>query len=116
MNSDEKHLEPINDPLNPAPSKFAMPWCAIFGILLLSVAVFLLPGFKIIGALLCPSALSFGYWLCREDPKEPQLILHDWSLPSEFDLAKEMIRSSTARLYPIYSRCDAPIRQSRQSR
>jgi len=88
MNSDEKRLEPINDMLNTPPSKFGMPWYVILGILCLSVVVFMFPGCKIVGALLCPSALGFGWWLCREDPKEPQLILHDWSLPSEFDPGK----------------------------
>ena len=88
MNSDEKRLEPINDMLNPPPSKFGMPWYVILGILCLSVVVFMFPGCKIVGALLCPAALGFGWWLCREDPKEPQLILHDWSLPSEFDPGK----------------------------
>jgi hypothetical protein len=65
-----------------------MPWYAILGILTLSVLVFLFPHCKIVGALLCPSALGFGWWLCKDDPKEPQLILHDILLPSEFDPGK----------------------------
>jgi hypothetical protein len=88
MTSDEKRLEPINDTLNPEPSKFGMPWYVILGILSLAVAVFMVPGCKIIGALLCPSALGFGWWLCRDDPKEPELIFRDLCLPSEFDPGK----------------------------
>ncbi len=88
MISDEKKLEPINDTLNPEPSRFGMPWYVILGILSLSVLVFLLPGCKVAGALLAPSALGFGWWLCKDDPKEPQLILHDLILPAEFDPGK----------------------------
>jgi hypothetical protein len=88
MTSNEKELEPINDTLNPAPPTFGMPWYVIIGILSLSVVVFLLPGCKIFGALLCPTALAFGWWLCKDDPKEPQLIVHDLLLPSEFDPGK----------------------------
>jgi hypothetical protein len=88
MISDEKKLERINDTLNPEPSRFGMPWYVILGILSLSVVVFLLPGCKVAGALLAPSALGFGWWLCKDDPKEPQLILHDLILPSEFDPGK----------------------------
>jgi|GEM_PF-5357131 len=88
MISDERKLEPINDTLNPEPSRFGMPWFVILGILSLSVLVFLLPGCKVAGALLAPSALAFGWWLCRDDPKEPQLILNDLILPSEFDPGK----------------------------
>jgi hypothetical protein len=88
MLSDEKKLEPINDTLNPEPSKFGMPWYVILGILSLSVLVFLLPSCKIVGALLCPSALGFGWWLTKDDPKEALLILHDLLLPSEFDPGK----------------------------
>jgi len=88
MISDELKLEPINDTLNPAPSKFGMPWYVILGILSLSVLVFLLPHGKIVGVLLCPTTLVFGWWLCKDDPKEPQLILHDILLPSEFDPGK----------------------------
>jgi hypothetical protein len=60
----------------------------IVGILSFSVFVFLLPGCKIFGASLCPSVLGFGWWLTKDDPKEPQLILHDLLLPSEFDPGK----------------------------
>jgi hypothetical protein len=88
MISDEQHLEPINDTLNPAPPKFGMPWYVILGVLSLSVAVFMLPGCKFVGALLCPTVLGFGWWLTRDDPKEPQLIVHDLLLPSEFDPGK----------------------------
>jgi hypothetical protein len=88
MTSDEKQLEPINDTLNAAPPKFGMPWYVILGILSLSVLVFMLPGCKIFGALLCPTVLGFGWWLCKDDPKEPQLIVHDLLLPSEFDPGK----------------------------
>jgi hypothetical protein len=88
MISDEKKLERINDTLNPEPSRFGMPWYVILGILSLSVVVFLLPGCKVAGALLAPSALGFGWWLCKDDPKEPQLILHDLILPAEFDPGK----------------------------
>jgi hypothetical protein len=88
MMPDEKRLMPINDTLNPPPSKFGMPWYVILGILCLAVAVFMLPHCKIVGLLLAPSALGCGWWLCRGDPKEPQLILHDLCLPSEFDPGK----------------------------
>ena len=88
MLSDEKKLEPINGTLNPEPSKFGMPWYVILGILSLSVLVFLLPGCKIVGALLCPSALGFGWWLTKDDPKEALLIFHDLIQPSEFDPGK----------------------------
>lgn len=88
MTSDEKKLEPINDMLNPEPSKFGMPWYAILGILSLSVLVFLLPGCKIVGALFSPCALGFGWWITKDDPKEPQLILHDLLLRAEFDPGK----------------------------
>jgi hypothetical protein len=88
MISDEQHLEPINDTLNPAPPKFGMPWYVILGVLSLSVAVFMLPGCKSVGALLCPTVLGFGWWLTKDDPKEPQLIVHDLLLPSEFDPGK----------------------------
>ena len=88
MTSDEKQLDPINDTLNAEPNRFGMPWYAILGILSLSVGVFLLPGCKIVGALLCPSALGFGWWLTKDDPKEPELILHELLLPSEFDPGK----------------------------
>ena len=81
MNSGEKKLEPINDTLNPEPSRFGMPWYVILGILSVSVLVFLVPGCKIVGAALCPGALTFGWWLTKNDPKEPQLILHDLLLP-----------------------------------
>jgi hypothetical protein len=88
MISDEKQLEPINDTLNPSAPQFGMPWWMILGIITLSVPLFLLPGCKILGALLCPSTLGFGWWLCKDDPKEPQLIIHDFLLPSEFDPGK----------------------------
>lgn len=86
--SDEKRLTLINDMLNPDPPKFGIPWQAILGILSVSVLVFMVPGCKIFGILLCPSVLGFGWWLCRDDPKEPQLILHDLTLPAEFDPGK----------------------------
>ena len=88
MTSDEQKLEPINDTLNPEPSKFGMPWYVILGILSIAVLVFLLPGCKIFGALLCPSTLGFGWWLTKDDPQELQLMLHDLLLPSEFDPGK----------------------------
>ena len=88
MNSDEKRLELMNDTLNPEPNRFGMPWYIILSILSLAMVVFILPGCKMAGALLCPAALGFGWWLCREDRKEPQLILHDLCLPSEFDPGK----------------------------
>jgi hypothetical protein len=88
MNSDEKKLEPINDTLNPEPPRFGMPWYVILGLLSIGVVVFLLPGCKVFGLLLCPTALGFGWWLCKDDPREPQLILHDLLLPSEFDPGK----------------------------
>ena len=88
MISDEKRLVPINDTLNPEPSRFGMPWYVILGVLSVSVLVFLLPGCKIVGVFLAPGALGFGWWLCKDDPKEPQLILHDLILPSEFDPGK----------------------------
>jgi hypothetical protein len=86
--TDELQLEPINDTLNPDPPKFGMPWYIILGVLALSVLVFLLPHCKTFGALLAPTVLGFGWWLCKDDPKEPQLILHDLLLPSEFDPGK----------------------------
>ena len=86
--SGEKQLEPINDTLNPEPSKFGMPWYAILGILSLSMLVFMLPGCKIFAVLLCPSALAFGWWLTKDDPKEAILIVHDVLLPAEFDPSK----------------------------
>jgi hypothetical protein len=85
---EEKRLTPINDTLNPDPPKFGMPWYAILGILTLSVLVFMLPNCKVFGTLLCPSALGFGWWLTKDDPKEARLIIHDILLPSEFDPAK----------------------------
>ncbi len=88
MISDEKKLDPINDMLNPEPPRFGMPWYVILGLLSVSVLVFLLPGCKVFGVLLCPTTLGFGWWLCKDDPKEPQLILHDLLLPSEFDPGK----------------------------
>jgi hypothetical protein len=86
--SDEKKLEPINDTLNPEPPKFGMPWYVILGILTLSVLIFMLPGAKIFGLLMCPAALGFGWWLTKDDPKEAMLIIHDVLLPSEFDPSK----------------------------
>jgi len=88
MVPNEQELEPINDKLNPAPPRFGIPWYVILGVLSLSVGVFLLPGCKIAGGLLCPCVLGFGWWLCKDDPKEPQLIVHDVLLPSEFDPGK----------------------------
>jgi hypothetical protein len=88
MRSDEKKLDPINDTLNPEPSKFGMPWQLIIGIVALSVLITLLPGCKVVGALLCPGALGFGWWLTKDDPQEPMFILHDLLLPSQFDPSK----------------------------
>jgi hypothetical protein len=88
MISDEKKLEAINDTLNPAPSKFGMPWYVILVILSAALIVFFLPGCKIAGVLLAPSALGFGWWLTKDDPKEPQLIFYDLILPSEYDPGK----------------------------
>jgi len=88
MTSDEKQLEPINDMLNPEPNRFGMPWYVILGILSLSVLVFLVPGCKVFGALLCPSVLGFGWWLTKDDPQEALLIVNDLLLPSEFDPGK----------------------------
>lgn len=88
MMSEEKHLEPTNDTLNPEPPKFGMPWYAILGILSFSVLLFMLPGCKIFGLLLCPSALGFGWWLTKDDPKEVMLIIHDVLQPAEFDPGK----------------------------
>ena len=28
-------------------------------------------GLQFLGALLLPTALGFGWWLCKDDPKEP---------------------------------------------
>ena len=88
MLSNEKKLEPINDTLNPKPPRFGMPWYAILGILCLSLGIFMLPHCKVFALLLCPAALGFGWWLTRDDPREPQLILHDLLLPVEFDPGK----------------------------
>jgi hypothetical protein len=88
MNSDELQLEPINDTLNPEPPRFGMPWWAILCVVTLAVPMFFIPGCKIAGALFSPIALGFGWWLCKDDPKEPQLIIHDLLLPSEFDPGK----------------------------
>ena len=65
-----------------------MPWYVILGILTVSVLVFFLPHGKVYGALLCPFALGFGWWLTKDDPKEGLLILHTLSLPAEFDPGK----------------------------
>ena len=86
--SKEAQLTPINDTLNPEAPKFGMPWYIIIGILSISVLVFMLPGCKSFGALLCPSAMGFGWWLTKDDPKEHILILHDALLPAEFDPGK----------------------------
>ena len=88
MNSEELQLEPVNDTLNPDPPRFGMPWWAILIIVTVSVPVFFVPGCKVLGALLCPTALGFGWWLCKDDPKEPQLIVNDLLLPSEFGPGK----------------------------
>jgi hypothetical protein len=88
MTSDEQKLEPINDKLNPPRRKFGLPWYVILGVVGLSVGVFMIPGCKIAGTLLCPSVLGFGWWLCKDDPQEPMLIVHDLLLPSEFDPGK----------------------------
>lgn len=88
MISEEKRLEAINDTLNPDPPKFGMPWYAILGILTFSVLVFMVPGCKIFGFLLCPAALGYGWWLTKDDPREPTLIIHDLILPTEYDPAK----------------------------
>ena len=88
MQSDEQELELMDNSLNPGPNKFGMPWYVVLGILCLSMVVFLFPGCKVVGLLLWPAALGFGWWLCRHDPKEPQLIFHDLCLPSEFDPGK----------------------------
>ena len=60
MISDEKQLEPINDMLNPKAPLFGMPWWAILIVITLSVPVFLLPGCRIIGALLVPARWALG--------------------------------------------------------
>jgi len=86
--SEQKKLDSINDTLNPDPPRFGMPWYAILGILSISVLVFMLPCCKIFGLLLCPSALGLGWWLTKDDPKEPMLILHDLLQPAEFDPGK----------------------------
>lgn len=86
--SDEKRLEPINDTLNPDPPKFGMPWYVILGLLCISVLVFLLPGCKMFGLLLCPGALGFSWWLTKDDPKEPMLIIYLAIQPAEFDPGK----------------------------
>jgi len=88
MQSEQMRLETINGTLNPPPGKFGMPWYAILGILSLSVLVFMIPGCKIFGILLCPTALGFGWWLVKDDPKEGMLIIHDLLLPSDFDPGK----------------------------
>jgi len=41
-----------------------------------------------VGALFAPCTLFFGWWLCKDDPKEPILLFHDLSLPKEFDPGK----------------------------
>jgi hypothetical protein len=79
---------PINDMLNPKPSKFGLNWIAILGILSASLIIFLLPGCKIAGLLSAPVILGFAAWLVKDDPKEPMLILYDLSLPAEFDPGK----------------------------
>ena len=86
--SEEKRLEPINDTLNPVSPRFGMPWYVILGILSLSVLVFLLPGCKLFGLLLCPATLGFGWWLTKDDPKEAMLIIHLVLQPAEFDPGK----------------------------
>ncbi len=88
MTTDELELEPINDTLNPAPPRFGMPWWVILILVTVSVPIFLLPGCKVFGALFSPTALGFGWWLCKDDPKDPLLIVNDLLLPSEFDPGK----------------------------
>lgn len=85
---DEQRLEPINDMLNPDPPKFGMPWYVILGILTLSVLVFMVPGCKLFGILLCPASLAYGWWLTKDDPKEPMLLIHDMIIPAEYDPGK----------------------------
>jgi hypothetical protein len=89
--SEEKRLEPINDTLNPKPRKFGMPWYVILGILTISVVIFIFPfaACKVFGIVLCPAALGFGWWLCKDDPKQPMLLINEFILPSNgFDPGK----------------------------
>ena len=86
--SSEKELTPINDTLNPKPSRFGVPWYVILGILTISLIIFLFPGCKMAGLLIAPVALGFAWWLVKDDPKEPVLILYDLSLSAEYDPGK----------------------------
>lgn len=88
MTSEETTLEPSNDTLNPDPPRFGMPWYVILGILTCSVALFCIPVCRFYGALLLPTALGGGWWLCKDDPKEPLLLVYERILPSEFDPGK----------------------------
>jgi hypothetical protein len=40
------------------------------------------------GLLIAPVALGFAWWLVKDDPKEPMLILYDLSLSAEYDPGK----------------------------
>jgi hypothetical protein len=90
MVSKERQLEPMDRTLNPENPLFGMPWYAILGIIVFALVLFFVPfpGFKVVGAFFAPTALFFGWWLCKDDPKEPQLLIHDIVLPGEFDPGK----------------------------
>jgi hypothetical protein len=90
MISKERQLEPMDRTLNPEAPLFGMPWYAILGIVFLAFLLFFVPirGFKVVSVLFAPTALFFGWWLCKDDPKEPHFLLHDLLLPSEFDPGK----------------------------
>ena len=90
MVSKERQLEPMDRTLNPEKPLFGMPWWAILGIIVIAMILFFLPfrGSHTVGGLFAPCSLFFGWWLCKDDPKEPILLFHDLSLPSEFDPGK----------------------------
>jgi hypothetical protein len=88
MISEELKLEPVNDSINPPPPRFGMPWWMVLGIIGISAVLFTIRPTRILGVLLAPSALGFGWWLVRDDPKELWLLIHDLSLPAEFDPGK----------------------------
>jgi hypothetical protein len=86
---DEKKLVEWNDSLNPEPPKFGMPWYVIMGILIFSLILFFVPYCRIPAVLFAPCTLGIGWWLCKDDPKEPLHVVNDLFLPSEFDPGKD---------------------------
>jgi hypothetical protein len=90
MVSKERQLEPMDRTLNPEAPFFGMPWWAILGIVIVAFGLFVVPvpGCKVGAVVFAPAALFFGWWLCKDDPKEPHFLIHDLLLPDEFDPGK----------------------------